>query len=93
MLTYLQLFILFIVKDDIWGDTVNTASRMDSFGKQGRIHVTAEVAEVLKDKPEYHLECRGEIQVKGKGKMITYLLRTPYDDDDIIVRDRESTVI
>lgn len=65
---------------------------MDSFGRQGRIHITEDVANVLKNKADYHLECRGEIQVKGKGKMITYLLRTAYDDDDLL-REKESTVI
>lgn len=65
---------------------------MDSFGKLGRIHITEEVADVLRDKPEYNLECRGEIQVKGKGKMITYLLRTPFDDDELL-REHVSTAI
>ena len=65
---------------------------MDSFGRCGRIHITEQVAEVLRDKSEYQLECRGEIQVKGKGKMTTFLLRTPYDDDDLL-RERVSTVI
>ena len=54
--------------------------------------MTGEVAEVLKNKSEYQLECRGEIFIKGKGKMISYFLKTEYDDDDLL-RERESTVI
>ncbi|XP_042903865.1 adenylate cyclase type 2 [Parasteatoda tepidariorum] len=66
---------------DIWGDTVNVASRMDSTGIPGRIQVTKEVADLLSsaDNP-YQMECRGEIFVKGKGKLTTYLLKTSYDE-------------
>ncbi|CAF3624162.1 unnamed protein product [Rotaria sp. Silwood1] len=48
---------------DIWGDTVNVASRMDSTGEKGRIQVPEHVAIALKDK--YKFELRGEIDVKG----------------------------
>ena len=58
---------------DLWGDTVNTASRMESLGLPGHIQVTETVYERLKDK--YHLEPRGAIDVKGKGAMMTYFLR------------------
>ncbi|HIK10692.1 MAG TPA: response regulator [Oscillatoriaceae cyanobacterium M33_DOE_052] len=57
---------------DLWGDTVNTASRMESHGLPGRIHVTQFTYELLEDK--YIFEPRGEIEVKGKGKMYTYFL-------------------
>jgi len=57
---------------DVWGDTVNTASRMESHGCAGRIQVTAAVYERLRDK--YQLESRGVIQVKNKGDMTTYFL-------------------
>ncbi|MBE9184323.1 CHASE domain-containing protein [Microcoleus sp. LEGE 07076] len=57
---------------DLWGDTVNIASRMESHGITGCIQVTAETYEVLKDK--YTFQKRGAIQIKGKGYMITYLL-------------------
>ncbi len=57
---------------DLWGDTVNVASRMESLGVAGRIQVTAETYELLKDK--YCVEKRGAIFVKGKGEMITYWL-------------------
>ncbi|NEO83606.1 MAG: adenylate/guanylate cyclase domain-containing protein [Spirulina sp. SIO3F2] len=57
---------------DIWGDTVNTASRMESHGIPGRIHISADVYEQLHS--HYSFEPRGEIEIKGKGKMKTYLL-------------------
>ena len=57
---------------DLWGDTVNTANRMESHGVSGKIQVTATTYERLKEK--YILEERGEITVKGKGEMITYFL-------------------
>lgn len=57
---------------DLWGDTVNTASRMESHGVGGCIQVTAEIYERLQDK--YHFEERGTVYVKGKGEMTTYFL-------------------
>ncbi|HBE21304.1 MAG TPA: adenylate/guanylate cyclase domain-containing protein [Cyanobacteria bacterium UBA11149] len=57
---------------DLWGDAVNTASRMESHGEPGRIQVTAATYKYLQDK--YVLEERGIIYVKGKGEMITYFL-------------------
>lgn len=57
---------------DLWGDTVNVASRMESQGLAGKIQVTEATYQLLKDK--YHLVERGEIFVKGRGEMSTYLL-------------------
>jgi class 3 adenylate cyclase len=58
---------------DLWGDTVNTASRMESSGTPEEIHVSREVFQRLTGK--FELEARGTIQVKGKGEMETYWLR------------------
>lgn len=58
---------------DLWGDTVNTASRMESHGIAGSIQVCEASYQLLKDK--YLLEKRGLIQVKGKGEMMTYILK------------------
>lgn len=63
---------------DIWGNAVNVASRMDSTGILDCIQVTQEVKDILSDKG-YSLTCRGTIQVKGKGNMITYFLDGPRD--------------
>jgi guanylate cyclase len=57
---------------DLWGDTVNTASRMESHGLAGAIQVTEAAYRRLRD--TYDFEERGLVQVKGKGEMRTYLL-------------------
>lgn len=58
---------------DIWGDAVNLASRMESTGVPGRIQVTKDVVEGV---PEgvFQFEARGEVEVKGKGRMETFFL-------------------
>ncbi|XP_041701415.1 adenylate cyclase type 6 [Coregonus clupeaformis] len=58
---------------DIWGNTVNVASRMDSTGVPDCIQVTTDLYHVLVDKG-YHLDHRGLVKVKGKGEMTTYFL-------------------
>uniref|UniRef100_A0A672QMM4 adenylate cyclase n=1 Tax=Sinocyclocheilus grahami TaxID=75366 RepID=A0A672QMM4_SINGR len=58
---------------DIWGNTVNVASRMDSTGVPDHIQVTTDLHQVLASKG-YKLECRGVVKVKGKGEMTTYFL-------------------
>lgn len=57
---------------DLWGDTVNTASRMESHGVVGRIQVSEATYRRLGDR--YRFEDRGETEVKGKGPIRTYLL-------------------
>lgn len=57
---------------DLWGDTVNVASRMESNGMPGKIQVTGATYERLKD--EFRFKERGKIPVKGKGEMLTYWL-------------------
>src|SRR4028119_2236013 len=59
---------------DLWGDTVNTASRMESKGIPGAIQIGRATYERLRHK--FRLEKRGIIEVKGKGEMITYLLQS-----------------
>jgi class 3 adenylate cyclase len=60
---------------DLWGDTVNSASRMEYHGLPGRIHVTERVARAAHC--DYEFEARGSIEIKGKGAMRTYLLVGP----------------
>lgn len=60
---------------DVWGDTVNVASRMESHGEPGRVQISASTYELIKD--EFVCEPRGPIEVKGKGKMETWFVTSP----------------
>ncbi|HEY7196800.1 MAG TPA: adenylate/guanylate cyclase domain-containing protein [Gaiellaceae bacterium] len=57
---------------DLWGDAVNTASRMESYGTPGRIQITQATCELLGD--EFECEPRGKIAVKGKGELEAWYL-------------------
>ena len=57
---------------DLWGDAVNTASRMESHSTPGEIQITRATYELLKD--EFVCTPRGTIEVKGKGQMETWYL-------------------
>jgi len=57
---------------DIWGDTVNTASRMETASEPGRINISESTYELVKE--FFHCEYRGEIEVKGKGKVKMYFV-------------------
>uniref|UniRef100_A0A3P8X7S9 Adenylate cyclase type 1 n=1 Tax=Esox lucius TaxID=8010 RepID=A0A3P8X7S9_ESOLU len=57
---------------DIWGNTVNVASRMDTTGLPGKIQVTEDVHRIIR--VNYDFVCRGNVSVKGKGQMLTYFL-------------------
>ncbi|RXN17514.1 atrial natriuretic peptide receptor 2-like protein [Labeo rohita] len=58
----------------LFGDTVNTASRMESTGEALRIHVSSATKEVLDEFGYFELQLRGDVEMKGKGKMRTYWL-------------------
>jgi class 3 adenylate cyclase len=60
---------------DLWGDTVNTASRMESHGVPGRVHVSEATKALLAN--AFTLESRDPIEIKGKGLMQTYLVTGP----------------
>ena len=64
---------------DLWGDAVNTASRMESHGTPGRIQITRATYELLRD--EFECEPRGTISVKGKGEMETWYVVGRRADD------------
>ena len=73
---------------DVWGDTVNVASRMETTGVDGRVQVTSEVVRMA-----HHLfafERRGTISIKGRGKMKTFFLRGLRADADAIYAREES---
>ena len=60
---------------DLWGDTVNVASRMETFGSNSKIHVSANTYLQLKD--YYNFTKRDKINIPGKGTMQTYFLNSP----------------
>lgn len=57
---------------DLWGDAVNTASRMESHWTPGQVQITRASYELLKD--EFECEPRGTVTIKGKGEMETWYL-------------------
>jgi class 3 adenylate cyclase len=54
---------------DIWGDTVNTASRMESSGEVGQVNISKATYDLIKDDPEFSFVSRGTVNAKGKGEM------------------------
>jgi PAS domain S-box-containing protein len=65
---------------DLWGDTVNIASRMEMLGEPGRIQVTATTYECLQ--AQFNLQERGTIFVKGRGEMLTYWLESEKPEEE-----------
>jgi adenylate cyclase len=61
---------------DIWGDTVNTAARMESHGVPGRIQISPVTYEIIRE--QFICESRGPIDVKGKGEMETWFVGRPF---------------
>ncbi|HQW86112.1 MAG TPA: adenylate/guanylate cyclase domain-containing protein [Flavobacteriales bacterium] len=59
---------------DIWGDTVNTAARMESSGEAGRVNISATTYELVKDTPGLRFEPRGLVHAKGKGDLRMYFV-------------------
>jgi guanylate cyclase len=72
---------------DLWGDTVNTASRMESHAQPGTIQVTERAYERLRSR--YELRRRGIVDVKGKGPMTTYVLLGTQRPERRTRRDRD----
>jgi adenylate cyclase len=76
---------------DLWGDAVNTASRMESHGTPGRIQITRATYELLAD--EFECESRGPIEVKGKGEIEAwYLIRHGGGPPSAAAGAREATL-
>jgi len=62
---------------DIWGDTVNTASRMESSGEVGQVNISEATYSLVKDEPGLTFTPRGKVQAKGKGEMeMFFVLRS-----------------
>ena len=59
---------------DLWGDTVNTANRMESCGDVDKVNISKSTYELLKEDPDFSFVERDEVEVKGKGKMKMYFI-------------------
>jgi len=59
---------------DIWGDTVNTASRMESSGTPGKINISGNTFQIIKD--DFECEYRGKIKAKNKGEIDMYYINS-----------------
>lgn len=65
---------------DIWGDTVNTASRMESSGAVGKVNVSQSTYDILKENSAFAFESRGKIAAKGKGEIEMYFASNKITD-------------
>lgn len=68
---------------DIWGDTVNTASRMESSGVAGKVNISEATYALLKDDPHFTFKNRGKIEAKGKGQMEMYFVERKLRKEEI----------
>ena len=66
---------------DIWGDTVNIASRMESHSQPGRVNISESTYELVKD--QFHCEYRGKVEVKNKGMMKMYFIDHPARQSEV----------
>lgn len=59
---------------DIWGDTVNTASRMESSGEVGKVNISQSTYELINNYSEFRFESRGKIEAKNMGLVDMYFV-------------------
>lgn len=71
---------------DLWGNTVNIASRMESTGQTGRVHVSASTAQQLRH--HFELQPRGEVTFKGIGTVETFFVAAPQSPKVMLTTDR-----
>lgn len=60
---------------DVWGDTVNTAARMESSGEVGKVNISEDTYQLIKDDVDFSFEPRGKVQAKGKGEINMYFVQ------------------
>jgi class 3 adenylate cyclase/ligand-binding sensor domain-containing protein/ActR/RegA family two-component response regulator len=82
---------------DIWGDTVNIASRMESTGEVGEVNISGATYAIVKDEPDLTFRSRGRMQVKGKGEMEMFFvsgaaMAEPVNTGPAMVQQRAGTV-
>jgi class 3 adenylate cyclase/uncharacterized protein HemY len=63
---------------DVWGDTVNTASRMESSGEVGKVNISESLYDLIKNEPEFSFEYRGMVNAKGKGEIKMYFVNNKF---------------
>lgn len=59
---------------DVWGDTVNTASRMETNGEAGKVNISEATRSLVADEPDLAFAPRGKVEVKGKGDLEMYFV-------------------
>lgn len=59
---------------DIWGDTVNTANRIESNGEVSKVNISQATYDLLRESPDFSFENRGKIKAKGKGEITMYFV-------------------
>ncbi|XP_033752927.1 atrial natriuretic peptide receptor 1-like [Pecten maximus] len=77
----------------LFGDTVNTASRMESNGQALKIHMSDATNNLLKESGKFKILERGEMEIKGKGRMVTYWLDGFECEEDFRLLTRKATSI
>ena len=65
---------------DVWGDTVNIASRMEQKSEIGKVNISRDTYELIKDNPLFKFESRGKIDVKGKGELDMYFVNRSFSE-------------
>ncbi len=65
---------------DIWGDTVNTASRMESNGEVGKVNISQTTYDLLKEDADFTFESRGKVAAKGKGEIEMYFVSRSFNE-------------
>ncbi len=60
---------------DIWGDTVNTASRIENTGEAGKVNISHSTYELIKDDPIFKFQSRGKVETKGKGAIEMWFVK------------------
>jgi class 3 adenylate cyclase len=64
---------------DIWGDTVNTASRFEAGSEAGKINISKQTYELVRENPKFEFEYRGKIEAKNKGEIDMYFVKLKVD--------------
>lgn len=68
---------------DLWGDTVNTASRMESMGIPGRVNISKATYDLIKEDSAFSFEYRGRVEAKGKGEVDMYLVELAHGKESL----------